>query len=444
MKGLVYLTAVLMVFTPAFAKAQGISIIRDTEIESTLTKWATPVLNAAGLSPNQVQIILVDSNDINAFVAGGANVFIYAGLIERAEYPEELIGVMAHEIGHIQGGHLIETRRAMERATYQSMLSAVAGIGAAIATGDGGAATAISLGGSGAAQSGFFSHSRTQESAADQAALRYMNSAEINPQGLVTFLEKLEGQELLPASQQSEYMRTHPLTRDRVSAMRSGVSDSPYLSELGDSERQLEFDYMRAKLRAFRQPHMVSRYYNLDSGNDIDLYAHAIMRYRQKDYNGALELFDTLISKQPANPDFIGLKAQTLRDAGRLAEAETAYRKTLDLTTGESPLIKVDLAQVMIEQQKYGSDVENLLFSAMQEDSHETSAYRLMATVRGRQGKQADAQYFLAEEATAMGRRKEASHLLQLAMGDKTLSPDIKTKAQDLKIYLDSLPGNDK
>ena len=119
MKGLFRLAVIITLMLPAVAQAQGLSIIRDTEIESTLREWATPVLQAAGLSPDQVQIILVDSDEINAFVAGGANLFLYAGLIERADYPEEVIGVMAHEVGHIQGGHLIETRRAMERATYQ-------------------------------------------------------------------------------------------------------------------------------------------------------------------------------------------------------------------------------------------------------------------------------------------------------------------------------------
>ncbi len=429
---------------PAVAQAQGLSIIRDTEIESTLREWATPVLQAAGLSPDQVQIILVDSDEINAFVAGGANLFLYAGLIERADYPEEVIGVMAHEVGHIQGGHLIETRRAMERATYQSILSAVAGIGAAIATGDGGAATAISLGGSGAAQRGFFSHSRTQESSADQAALRYMESAQMNPQGLVTFLQKLEGQELLPVSQQSEYMRTHPLTRDRIGAMQSGAQRSPYVTELGISPKQQEFDFIRAKLRAFRQPNMVPRYYNIDSGQDIDMYAHAIMRYRKKDYDGALQLLDNLLVKDKNNADFLELKAQTLRDSGRLSEAEEAYRKTLETVKGEAPLIKVDLAQVLIEQHKSDREAENLLFSALQDDRHEISAYRLLATVRGRQGKEADAQYFLAEEAVATGRKQEANRLLAMAMHENRLSADIRTKARDLKIYLDSLPGNDK
>ena len=438
------LTAFILFYSAIFASpafAQGMSIIRDTEIENTLKEWVAPVLQAAGMGRNQVDIVLVDSDEINAFVAGGANLFIYAGLIQKADYPEEIIGVMAHEIGHIQGGHLIETRRAAERATYQSILATVAGLGAAIATGEGGAATAISMGGSGAAQGRFFAHSRTQESAADQAALRYLRGAEINPQGLVTFLEKLEGQELLPASQQSGYMRTHPLTRDRISAMKEGARQSPYTSATGKSEKQHEFDLIRAKLRAFREPHMVARYYNPDSDDEIDAYANAIMHYRQRDYDQALASFDTLLKKHPQNAAYTEMKAQILRDAGRLDEAENYYKKTLSLINGDAPLSKTSLAHVMIEQQKYTAEVEQLLNEALQEDNREIRAYRLLATLKGRQGYESDAQYFLAEEAAASGRRSEAKQLLAIAMKSGDLSGDIRYKAQDLKIYLDTLPG---
>jgi predicted Zn-dependent protease len=183
--------------------AQALNIIRDTQIEKTLEVWSAPILKEAGLSNDQVRLVLVNSDQVNAFVAGGANIFIYAGLIEKAEYPEEIKGVIAHEIGHITGGHLIAGRKAIERASFQSILATALGIGAAILTGDGRAAAAISAGGSGAATAGFLSHSRIQESAADQAGFQYMEDAGVNPQGIVSFLEKLEGQELLPASQQS-------------------------------------------------------------------------------------------------------------------------------------------------------------------------------------------------------------------------------------------------
>lgn len=426
---------------PTITSAQGLSIIRDTEIESVLQKWSEPVLKAAGLSNDQVRLVLVQSPEINAFVAGGANIFLYTGLIQEAEYPEEVIGVIAHEIGHITGGHLIHTRQAMERASFQSILATVLGVGAAIVSGDGGAAGAISGGGTGLATTGFLSHSRVQESAADQAALKYIEGTGLNPKGLSSFLEKLEGQELLPASQQSEYMRTHPLTRDRIDSMRFGAQQLPNYGPLGQSEKQYDFDLMKAKLLAFISPHLVPSYYDDQSGESDALYAHAIMNYRQSHFDKAMGYFDRLITNNPDSPFFLEMKAQALRDQGQLADSEKYYRQALTKLGGDAPLIQISLAHILIEQQQYTSEVESLLTSAIQNDSHETRPYRLMATLKGRQDKQADAQYFLAEEAIRQGRRQEAKRLVHLAKESGDLSSTYTLKANDLQIFLNGLPN---
>jgi predicted Zn-dependent protease len=430
------------------ANAQGLSIIRDTEIERTLEKWIAPVLDAAGLSQNQVNVILVNSDEVNAFVAGGANIFIYAGLIQKAEYPEEVIGVMAHEVGHITGGHLIATRQAMERASFQSILGTVLGVGAAIATGDGGAAGAISVGGSGLAQRGFFSHSRVQESAADYAGIKYLNDAGMTAEGIATFLEKLEGQELLPASQQNEYVRTHPLTRDRINSVRNAVANETIAVSTDTSDavlRQNEFDIIRAKLLAFREPQMVTRYYRNDGSSAADSYAYAIMHYMQRDYNASLEQLDDLIGQNPNNPYYLELKGQVLRDSGDLATAEQYYKRALDTIKGEAPLIQVALAHVMIGQQKNGTEVEELLTRSLQSDGRDAHAYRLLATLKGRNGQEAEAQYYLAEEATSLGRKREARRLVSLALNnDNALNANIRVKALDLKKHLDALPDDVK
>ena len=166
----------------AYAQSSPI-IIRDTEIENPRETWLAPLLDAAGLGPNSDNLVVVQSPDVNAFVAGGANIFIYTGLIEKTETPEELIGVMAHELGHITGGHLIRSRDAYQRASYESILGTVLGIGAAVLSGNGGAANAIISGTQSVAARRFLAHSRINESSADQAALGFMENAGINPEG---------------------------------------------------------------------------------------------------------------------------------------------------------------------------------------------------------------------------------------------------------------------
>lgn len=431
-------------------QARGLNIIRDSEIETVLNKWAAPIFRAAGLSPSQVQIVLVNEGEVNAFVAGGSNIFIYAGLIQKAEFPEEVIGVMAHETGHITGGHLIATRRAAERASYQSMLASVLGIGAAIATGDGSAASAVALGGSSMATSGYLSHSRAQESAADQAALRYFRDAGMSPEGLVTFLQKLEGQELLPANQQSQYMRTHPMTRDRIDAMKSGLNMSPHAGKSTSTAMNDEFLRIKAKLLAFREPQQVPRFYRSDSKDTDALYAYAIMYYRQSKIDDALETMDVLLARYPNDPYFHEMKGQILRDSGRLNEAERSYRKALSLSKGDAPLLQISLAHILIELSQSGgkaslmNEAETLLKKAMTKESHDTRPYRLLATVEGRRGNEAAARYYLAEEAAAHGRHAEARSLLSLATHHQGLNGAMAVKAQDLKKYLDTLPDKAK
>jgi len=443
------LATTMLLFAPS---AWALNIIRDTQIEAVLNKWAQPILKQAGLEPRQVNIVLVNSPNVNAFVAGGANIFIYAGLIDKADYPEEIQGVIAHEIGHITGGHLISLKSASRKASFQSILTSALGIGAAILTGDGRAASAIVAGGSASAQAGFLKHSRTHESAADQAAFKYLNNADINPHGFLSFLEKLQEDEFLPASQQAEYMRTHPLTRDRIETAQflNKKANTDQVDALGQSSHQIDFDLIKAKLKAFNTPSQIIGYYNIDSGGIIPTFAYAIMHYRQNDTDRAITLIDQVIDmaqkqSDPNYPYFIEIKAQILRDAGRLPQAQSNYHHVLTLLKGQDiPLIKTNLAHVMLQQNISSTDIENLLSQAIQSPKRDNRAYRLMATYKGRKGLEADAQYYLAEEAIAHNNKKLARKFINHATHDDTLSPNLVIKANDLKTYIDSLPNKGK
>ena len=436
--GLLFL---LIFFAVQPARAQ--AIIRDTEIETTLGRWTTPILNAAGFEQGQVRLVLVDSSDINAFVAGGANIFIYSGLIQKATSPDEVVGVIAHELGHISGGHLIAGRKAIERASFQSILATALGIGAALVTGDGRAAGVITMGGTGMAGRGFLSHSRTQESSADQAALKYLDGAEMSPAGMVSFLEKLQGEELLPASQQSEYARTHPLTRDRIDAMKTGLKNASFADNTAPAAEINEFNRMKAKLIAFRTPQQVTRFYPDPNESVAARYAYAIMHYRQNNFDQSIQLMDQLIQDHPQDAFFYELRGQIARDAGRMPQAEADYSKALDLLNQPAPLIQVDLAHVLIEQNKDLETAEQLLLTSLSSEQKSTQPYRLLATIKGRQNDEAAARYYLAEEAAGLGRTEEAKKLLDLATHDNSLDATLTLKAADLKRYLEGLSQYD-
>ncbi len=431
----------LMLAVAAGAPARAESLIRDDEIETVLKDWVRPVILADGLDPDSVKIILVQSPDINAFVSGGPNIFIYTGLLLKSENAGEIVGVLSHELGHIAGGHLIRGRDEMKNASFQSLLGGLAGIGAAILTGEGGAGAAVSAGMSSMAQNNYLSFSRVQESSADQAALSGMEKAHINPEGLVTFLQKMESQELLPASQQSKYIRTHPMTRDRIAAVRNGADKSAYKNTPLPAGWTEQHARLKAKLLAFITPAQVAWTYDDHDTSMAARYARAIAAYRQNQVQDSLRMMDGLLQAEPQNPYFLELKGQMLKDYGRVAEALPYYRKALDKAP-DAGLIRIAYANGMLETA--GNDRARLqqaaeqLRRAQRDEPRAPLIYRLLATAYGRMGQEAVAKVYLAEEAALKGDRKTARDMANAALPDlKTGSPEW-LKARDLLSALKS------
>lgn len=431
---------VLLTLCAAFpAHAQ--SIIRDTEIEEYMGEWFKPIFTAAGMSPDQVKIIIVQDDRVNAFVAGGSNIFINTGLLQKTDSPSEVMAVMAHELGHIAGGHLLRGRAAMEQASYESILGMILGVGAAIATGKGEAATVIGAGSAGMAQRGFLKYSRTFESSADQAALRYFDGAAMNPTGFGTFMHKLEGQEMLPSSQQSEYVQSHPLTRDRIETIESRVSQSPYKDKAYPEEWKKQHRMMLAKLNGYISPQQVAWTYD-DSNNSIEaLTARAMAAYRTNDVAKALSLADKLLAAEPSNPYFLELKGQMLVDFGKLPQAISLYQKAINLKP-DAGLIRIALAHAQIEtagndNKKLNEALQNLRV-ALKSEPRSSRIHRLMATAYGRTGDETRAKLHLAEEALLQNKFDYAAAQAEAAQkGLKTGSPDW-IRAGDILSYVQS------
>lgn len=420
------------------------SIIRDAETEAALREWSEGVLQSAGLSQGQVNIILLEDPGINAFVAGGANIFIYTGLLLKTETPTEALGVIAHEMGHISGGHLTRTSEVAENASFEAILGAVLGIGAAIATGDGAAAAAGVQIGQSTAMNSFLSHSRVQESSADQAGFRFMTGAGVNPSGLVSFLDKLSSQELLDTSQQSEYVRTHPLSRDRVEALENQLSRSALRGKELPVSWVEEHARIKAKLLGYISPQQVTYVYKSSDSSIPSLYARGIAAYRMNHVTEALTLADQLIAREPKNPYFHELKGQMLFEFGKIPESVKAYEKAVALLPS-SGLIRVALAHSLIEQK--GAPPSSLqeaishLKRAEREEPRSSSIKRLLATAYGRMGKETEARVYLAEEALMQGNKEKARSMAEDALKKlPTASPE-RVRAQDV---INSVGDQDK
>ena len=387
------------------------SLIRDAEVENTIRAYAAPLLEAAGLGNGAVRLHIVNDRNINAFVAGGPNLFVSSGMLAVAEEPGEVIGVIAHEIGHIAGGHLVRTRGAIENASAEMILATLLGAGALIA-GQGEVGTAIISGGQAMAQQSFLRYSRAQEQNADQAAVQLLERTGQSAAGLLRMFRRLQERERLALAASDPYMRTHPLTRDRVRFVRDRVEGEGPAA--GSTPQALRHAHRRmvAKLRGFLDPPETTlRAYPADDESTIARYARAIAYYRIPDLERSLATLDTLLADHPDDPWFHELKGQVLFENGRVRDAIAPYSRAVALR-GDAALLRLGLARAQIETGDTAllpHAVEHLQVATRLEPNEAQHWYQL-GIARGRSGERAASFLAFAEAAYLRGDMGRALH----------------------------------
>lgn len=418
------------------------SFIRDAEVENTIRAFSTPLFQAAGLDPEAVRIHLLVDPSLNAFVAGGQNMFFHTGLLVRSEHPGQLIGVIAHETGHISGGHLIRIQDAVGNASTEALMGMLLGAALGAASGRGDLGAAVMMGSQEVAVRNLMAFSRTQEGSADQAGMSFLDSTGQSAKGFLEFFEILGDQELLVAARQDPYVRTHPLTRDRVANVRDHVAKSPYTNVPARPEFVEMHRRMRAKLFAFLEPPVRTYQRYKDTDNSLESrYARAIASYRKPDMDTALPLVDALIAERPKDPYFWELKGQMLFENGRGGEALEPYRQSVKLLP-DNALLRFGLAQVEVEQEDSAllADAKANLNKALQSEPENHSAWRLLAIAHGRLGEEGMAAYAMAEQALLEGKLTDAAYhagkaerLLPRAGPTWLRIQDIKERATQVK-----------
>lgn len=392
------------------AVAAGTSLIRDSEIERIIRAYSTPIFKAAGLKASDVKIFIVKDNSLNAFVAGGQKMFINTGLILNSDSANQIIGVIAHETGHIAGGHLSRVHDALSKSSTSTILSAIIGGAAAVATGRGDVGAAIALGGQISATRNFLAYSRTQEASADHAALSYLDKTGQSARGLMEFMQKLGDQELLSPAQQDPYVRSHPLTRDRITTVENHVQNSDHSENPSAAGFERMHGLMKAKLYAFLNPYgRTIRVYKASDQSVNSRYARAIGEYRRQRLDLAAPLIDGLIREFPDNPYFLELKGQMLFEHGRIQDAIIVYTRANQLLP-DAPLIRRDLARAQLESKDptlYDDAVDNLE-AALFDDRESAFNWHFLAIAHGRRGDMGRSSLALAEEALLKGKPEVA------------------------------------
>jgi predicted Zn-dependent protease len=400
---------------------RGMPVIRDAEIEQLLRDYAQPVLRAAGLAKQNVKVVVLSDRSFNAFVMDGRHIFINAGALFDAKTPNEVIGVFAHETGHLAGGHLQRLREQLASAQTASIVALLAGIGAAVAGARSGSGGNVGAAAIMAPQSAIMrtvlAYVRTQEDQADHAGVKFLNATGQSPKGMVDLFKRLSNEVLFNSRYIDPYMQTHPMPADRVAALETLAKASPYWDRKDPPELQMRHDLMRAKLSGFlERPDTVARRYPSSDHSLAARYARAISTYRNSDLRQAITQIDGLIQVEPHNPYFYELKGQALLEGGHPAEAVAPLRQAVQLSHN-TPLIEILLAQALnaTNNPKLSEEAVGLLRTAIVREPEAPDAYAQLAMAYGRKGDVANADLAAAQAAFARGDVKTARQLASRA-----------------------------
>ena len=428
------LLALSLVAQPAMAQ----SVLRDAETEALLRDMADPLVEAAGLRPGNVDVVLINDPSINAFVAGGQVVYIHSGLINAAGSANEVQGVIAHELGHITGGHVVVSSDAMRGAQTISILSVLIGVAAALA-GAGDAAMGAIMAGQRAAMGKYLAFSRVQESSADAAGAQFLSDAGISGKGSLAFFGKLLNQEYRYNRSQSDeaaFNRTHPLSGDRISRLREVYVVDPAWDTPTDPALEARFQRVRSKLFGYlAEPAQTLRTYPTTDLSIPARYARAYAYHKEARIDAALAETDALIATDPDNPYFLELRGQVLLESGRPDEALPALRRATELTNS-SPLIASMFGHALIateNAENYG-EAETVLRAAVAKDRLNPFAWYQLGMVYAAQGDMPRAHLASAEQQVMTRRYIEALRNAQRAESELPEGSADWLRAQDVRM----------
>ena len=424
---------------PAFAQDEleggGPSALRDSETELLFKDVSRPLIKAAGLDPNNVQVILLNDPEINAFVDRGQTVYIQSGLIQAADNVNQLQGVIAHELGHVAGGHSIRLQQGVKEATGLTVATLVLGA-LAIAAGAGDAALGLIMAGQQAAMGKFLAFTRTQEATADASAVKYLHASGISGKGMLDFFAKLQNQEYrLAIYAKDSYDRTHPLSSERIQALEQGFKNDPAWNNPVDPNLEARFERVKAKLYGFVDPKQALIKYP-ESNQSVPAHYARAYAYHVGGYpDKANAEADALLAKDPDDPFFLELKGQILLEGGKPKEALVPLREAV-ARSGKMPLIAAMLGHALVatEDPKNFAEAKLVLKEAVNRDNEDPFAWYQLGIIYDQEGDSARAALATAERSNLQNQPKLAYANAQLALkGIPAGTPDY-LRAQDIAL----------
>lgn len=419
----------LILFLALLLWTQGVcalSVIRDSEIENTLTNYVRQIFKTVNLPPENAEIVLINDPSINAFVAGGQTIFVHTGLITSAKSADDLVFVLSHETGHIVGGHITRGMAAMEKAQTTALISTLMGGLLAVVAGRPDAGIAVMLGSQSSAMGSFAGYRQTEESSADRVAVDVVKKLGYSMQGFTNVMKEIQAQERLNADEFQNYMRTHPMTQDRRQNLQR------FVDQAGPVKKDKKFSRIKAKLSGFLlDPKQVRQKYTGETPDDI--YARAIADYRDHKTDKAISALDSLLKAEPNNGYLYELKGQFEFETGRLSAAVKDYERAVELLP-DAALIRISYAQSLLERGQKGDAeiaLDNLNHATLTE-SDSPLVWQLMAKAYDRLKQPAFASCAMAEFYLTSNNKPRAIQMAEKALKDLPGNSPCTTRMHDI------------
>src|SRR5450759_3786595 len=446
------IAAVALAIAPissASAQGKGPPTIRDTEAEQLLRDYTRPILRAAGLEKQNIQVVIINDSAFNAFVADGRRIFVNYGAIMQSETPNQIIGVLAHETCHLAGGHLAKLREQLAQAQTQMIIAMLLGAGALVAGARSGSNSGLANAGVAAVTAPqevirrtLISYQRQQEENADRAGVKFLTATGQSARGMYETFKRFTNDSLFAAHGADPYLQSHPMPAERVAALEEMARSSAFWDKKDDPALQLRHDMMRAKISAFMERQdTVYRRYPMSNESLPARYAHAITTYLHGDLRSALAQIDGLIQLQPNNPYFHECRCQALLEGGKPAEAIAPLRKAVALSNN-APLIEMLLGQALVgtDNKGYTEEAIKILRAAVGRETEAPIGYTQLAMAYGRKGDFAQADLASAQAAFLRGDNKTARELASRAKTRFAVGTPGWVKADDI-VTAKPLPG---
>ncbi len=423
------------------ATAQQVSLIRDAETEALIADYTGPIFRAADVASHNIKVHLIDDNSFNAFVISGQHMFINTGAIMQSQTPNQLIGVIAHETGHIRGGHNARLRDMMEKLQTAALLLQVLSVGAMVGGAVAGsgetaqAGTAMMFGGQQVLTRSVLSYVRQQESAADRAAVEFLNASHQSPAGMLKVFRYFADQSV-GTVRPDPYVLTHPMPQERIAQLQEIAEKSPYFNEKDSPQLQQRHDLVRAKVAAYAYQNNPQRILRQYSDNSLpSRYARAIVAFHTGGYQAAAPALNALIASMPQNPWFYELKGTFLLESGNAKDAVAPFRKAVSLTP-HSGYMRIELAQAILESG--GGNPEEalkMLRIALVDEDQSYLGYRLESEAYGKHGRIPEADLASALASFHKGDVKNAKMLAERAKNGLSQGSPAWLKADDIVAF---------